>query len=75
MSPDEIVEGLLQLSHKFDTHIKPNLLDNAVVLEACAFITEQMYRSQMRHPAQQTSNGDPVATYWNNVVSIKQRGL
>lgn len=75
MTTEDIYKGLLSLSDKLLMGSKPTTLDHAIVLEAAAFILEQVARSQERHPAHVTSNGDPIATYWNNVVSIKKAGM
>lgn len=74
MTPDEIINRLLAMADKLDMQTKLGQIDRDTITEAASFIMEEVYASQRRHPATQTSNGDPVATYWNNVVKIRKAG-
>lgn len=73
MTTSEIISNLLVLADKYSD---AGQVKTAMTLyEASALLTELVEGSQHRHPASQTSNGDPVATFFNNVVSIKKAGL
>lgn len=74
MTPDEIINRLLALSDKITMGTPLAQIDYDTVVEAASFVMEEVYASRHRHPANQTSNGDPVATYWNNIVKIKKAG-
>jgi len=72
MTNQEIMAGLLNLAEQATDN---GQLGEALLLtEAVATILEaERYASAMRHPSQQTSNGDPVATFFNNVVRMERR--
>ena len=72
MTNQEIMAGLLGLAEKATD--EGNLGEALLLTEAVATILEtERYASSLRHPASQTSNGEPVATFFNNVVRLQSR--
>lgn len=69
MSNKELFSGLMNLH--FRLTVARRDAEAELVREAAAVILAQTKADAIKnHPS--TSNGDPVATYWNNVVKIRK---